>query len=103
MVAEKRLTVRWTDKANQSFEDICKNIKQHSPSAALRVRSEIFKSIKSLPLHPEKYQIDEYYPHNPRTIRRFFRWSYRIIYEINEETIDILNVIQTSQDTDKIK
>ncbi|MCB0496309.1 MAG: type II toxin-antitoxin system RelE/ParE family toxin [Cyclobacteriaceae bacterium] len=31
-------------------------------------------------------------------MRRFFKWSYRIIYEVNDTTIDILNVIHTSQE-----
>ncbi|WP_420319309.1 type II toxin-antitoxin system RelE/ParE family toxin [Ekhidna sp.] len=53
---------------------------------------------KSLNLNPEKYQLDEYYSNNPGNIRRYFRWSYRIVYQVNEKTIDILNVIHTSQE-----
>jgi plasmid stabilization system protein ParE len=68
LVAKKRLRVEWTEKASQSLEDIYKEIKKDSPSAALRVRSEIFKSTKSLPLSPVKYQLDEYYPANIQII-----------------------------------
>ncbi len=89
-------------KANQSLEKIYQDLKKESPSAAKRVKSEIFKSTKSLAFHPEKYQLDEYYPDNPGTIRRFFRWSYRIVYEICDESIDILIVIHTSRGNDKI-
>ena len=41
---------------------------------------------------------DEYYPNNSGNIRKFFRWSYRIIYQVNEDTIDILNVLHSSQE-----
>ncbi len=56
------------------------------------------KAVKALPAHPKQYQIDEYYPKESGEIRRFFKWSYRIVYEIREDTIDVLNIIHTSQE-----
>lgn len=100
MVAKKRLKLIWSTKAEQSLERIYQHIKEKSPSAAIRVKSEIFKTTRNLSSFPEKYQLDEYYSNNPGNIRRFFRWTYRIIYEINEETIDILNVIHAGKDSD---
>ncbi|NVJ46902.1 MAG: type II toxin-antitoxin system RelE/ParE family toxin, partial [Cytophagia bacterium] len=35
-------------------------------------------------------------------IRRLFRWSYRIVYQVNETTINILNVIHTSQEPNQV-
>lgn len=64
--------------------------------AAKRVKSELIEATKQLNPYPEKYQLDEYYPNNPGNIRRLFRWSYRIVYEVNEDSIDILNVLHTS-------
>lgn len=90
--------VVWSERAKLSLKAHFNKIKDDSPNAAIRVKTEIIEASKQLNLHPEKYQLDEFYPNNSGNIRRFFRWSYRIVYEINENSIDILNVIHTSQE-----
>ena len=97
----KRKKVIWSKKAKESLKEYCDFIKKDSVPAAKRVRLEILKATRNLNIYPEKFQIDEYYPNNTGNIRRLFRWSYRIVYEINEETIDILNVLHTSQEPGK--
>ena len=91
MVTNKELSVNWTAKAVQSLENHYHHIKEESPQSADKVRKEILKATRALPSHPRKYQIDEYYPKESGEIRRFFKWSYRIVYEVRESTIDILN------------
>ncbi|WP_209331269.1 type II toxin-antitoxin system RelE/ParE family toxin [Lunatimonas salinarum] len=76
-------------------------MKLDSKSAADNVRREIIRSTKDLALGPDKYQLDEFYLNNPGNIRRFFRWSYRIIFQVQEDHIAILNVIHTSQEPHK--
>ncbi len=73
-------------------------IKLDAKGAADSVRREIIRSTKELVINPDKHQLDEYYPSNPGNIRRFFRWSYRIIFQVHEDHIAILNVIHTSQE-----
>jgi len=90
--------VVWSDKAKLSLKEHYDHIKKDSVVAANRVKIEIIEATKQLNPFPEKHQLDEYYPNNPGNIRRFFRWSYRIVYEANEDSIDILNVLHTSQE-----
>jgi plasmid stabilization system protein ParE len=90
--------VIWSERARVSLKAHCEYIKQDSVPAAKKVKSEIIKASKELALHPEKYQLDEYYPNNPGNIRRFFKWSYRIVYQLNEQDIAILNVLHSSQE-----
>ncbi|MEQ9219575.1 MAG: type II toxin-antitoxin system RelE/ParE family toxin [Cyclobacteriaceae bacterium] len=90
--------VIWSKKAKESLKEYHDQIKKDSVTAAKRVKSEIINASKELSDHSGKYQLDEYYPNNPGNIRRFFRWSYRIVYQVNENTIDILNVLHTSQE-----
>ena len=90
--------VIWSERAILSLKAHHDYIKQDSVAAAKRVKSEIIKASKNLSEYPEKYQLDEYYPNNPGNIRRFFRWSYRIVYQIKDEHIAILNVLHTSQE-----
>ena len=98
MVVKKKLKVKWTDKTNASLERQFLIIKDDSPKNAKMVRMEILKATKAIPKHPRKYQIDEHFPQKSGEIRRFFKWSYRIVYEIQEDSIDILNVIHTSRE-----
>lgn len=90
--------VIWSDRAKQSLKFHHDFIKKDSAAAAKKVRKEIIQASKSLNLNPEKHQVDEYFPNNPGNVRRYFRWSYRIVYEVNEKSIDILNIIHTSQE-----
>ena len=94
----KKKQVIWSDRAKSSLKEYYDYIKKDSVPAAKKVKSELIKASKTLRSNPEKYQMDEYYPNNPGNIRRFFRWSYRIVYQVNEQTIDILNVLHTSQE-----
>jgi plasmid stabilization system protein ParE len=95
--------VVWSQRAKQSLKAHHDYIKQDSVAAAKRVKSEIIKAAEDLSQHPEKYQVDEYYPNNSGNIRRFFRWSYRIVYQIKEQHIAILNLLHTSQEPETNK
>lgn len=99
----KRKKVIWSKTAVRSLNAHYDYISKDSVNAAKRVRSEIINASKTLDLYPEKYQLDEYYPNNPGNIRRFFKWSYRIVYEVKEDSVDILNVLHTSQEPNQSK
>jgi plasmid stabilization system protein ParE len=48
-------------------------------------------------MHPEMYQLDEDFADSLfLNIRRFFRWNYRVVYQVCEKEIVILNVFHTS-------
>lgn len=102
MRPEKQRKVIWTNKAKIALKDHYDWIKLDSKSAADKVRKEIISASKGLTSNPEKYQLDEFYPNNPGNIRRLFRWSYRIIFQVQENQIVILNIIHTSQEPIKI-
>ncbi|MEM9326740.1 MAG: type II toxin-antitoxin system RelE/ParE family toxin [Bacteroidota bacterium] len=93
--------VIWSRKAKHSLKQHCDFIKNDSPSAAKRVRHEILSTTRNLGSMPNKFQVDELYPGNPGNIRRFFKWSYRVVYEVTDNTIIILNVFHTSQEPSK--
>ncbi len=92
--------VEWTIMAKASLDHYCSIIKKDSPSNAEKVRKEIVLTSKALSKNPYLYQLDEYYPDNPGNIRRFFKWSYRIVYQIQESKIVVLEVYHMSTATD---
>ncbi|WP_422356821.1 type II toxin-antitoxin system RelE/ParE family toxin [Roseivirga pacifica] len=93
--------VIWSERALYALKSHHDRIALDSKSAAKKVTNQILKAASEIPPYAEKYQIDEYYPSNPGNIRRLFRWSFRIVYQINDDTIDILNVVHTSQEPNK--
>ncbi|MEK6479322.1 type II toxin-antitoxin system RelE/ParE family toxin [Catalinimonas sp. 4WD22] len=89
--------VVWTLKAQFALDRHYAYLHDISPQQAWKVRQEIIRITKSLSEQAEIYQLDEYYPENPGNIRRFFRWSYRIVYQVREQQVVILNIYHTSQ------
>lgn len=100
---KKLRKVIWSERALYALKDHHDRIALDSISAAKEVTNEILKAASQIPPYAEKYQIDEYYPNNPGNIRRLFRWNFRIVYQVNEKTIDILNVLHTSQEPSRNK
>lgn len=90
------MKVVWTKSAIEALNYYCEFIAKESTKNAEKVRLEIINTSKKLPQHPYKYQIDEYYPNNNGSIRRYFKWNYRVVYEITKTHIVVLDVIHTS-------
>jgi len=90
--------VEWTERANNSLNYYCEKIAEDSVSNSKKVRKEIILTSKKLSKNPELFQIDEYYPDNPGNIRRYYKWSYRVVYQVKDEKVIILNVYHTSTD-----
>ena len=63
--------VIWPKRAQESLKYHHDYIKQESPSATQKVRTEIINSSKKLIHFQEKFQADEYYPNNQGKIRRY--------------------------------
>lgn len=80
------------------FDEYCAIIEKDSPTASKKVRTEIIRAARALAAHPEKYQLDELRDEHSKNVRRFFRWSYKIVYEVLETDVVILNIYHTSRD-----
>jgi addiction module RelE/StbE family toxin len=91
------MKVVWTATAKKSLREVYDYIHLDSPIAAQKVRDELIAAANQIAEYPEKYQHDEYYVSESRNIRRMFKWSYRIVYEIKENHVVILAVIHTSK------
>jgi plasmid stabilization system protein ParE len=96
----KKKSVIWTQKASISLDRFCAYIERDSLSAAKRVKKEIIKTAGELNLNSEIYQLDEFFANESQNIRRFFRWSYRVVYLVNEKQVVILDVFHTASQTE---
>ena len=103
MVRKKKLPIRWDRLAKNNLDDIYAYIAEDSVAAARKVKKELIKLAHSLNDFPKKFSIEEYLADEPENFRSVSKWSYKIIYEIAEECIIIVDVFHTSQHPSKIK
>lgn len=103
MVRKKKLPIHWDRLAKDNLDDIYSYIAEDSLTAARMVKKELVKLAHSLNDFPEKFSIEEYMADEPENYRSVSKWSYKIIYEVTEEYIAILDVFHTSQYPAKIK
>ncbi len=102
-MVKKQLKIIWNDEAKYALRNIYDYIREReSVAAAKKVRNEIVKSAKDLNVFPEKFAEDPYLKHEPGNYRFKVIWSYKIIYEVTPESIQILDVFHTSRDPGNI-
>ena len=90
--------VIWSDQAIQDLHDLCTYIARHDPEAALRMGNGILDHVHILAQFP---LIGPPYPRGAGgTLREIVFRSYRIFYDVHEEShqVDILHVRHGARD-----
>jgi toxin ParE1/3/4 len=103
LVKEKKLPIRWDNKAKENLDGIYDFIAEDSISAARYVKKSLVELARSLNDFPEKYSREEYLANEPENYRSVSKWSYKIIYEVTDECLIIADVFHTSQHPSKIR
>lgn len=98
MVKTKKYTIIWSDTAKNQLKEIYKYIKKDSEQAAKEVKSKILASTKVLETGKEIYKADTLKTNNNGAYRAYIVFSYRIVYKINNSTIDVLRIKHTSRE-----
>ena len=84
-------TVIWSDESLKDIDSIAEFISRDSAHHAQRVVDEIIRIVETLQTQPKMGRIVPEL--NLPQIREHFIYSYRIIYEIEDEQLHILAVI----------
>lgn len=101
---KRKPRIIWDNEAKKSLRSICEYIKsRESPAQAIKVRKKIVASAKSLSSFPEKFAREPNLRDEKGNYRFKAIWSYKIIYEVTEEAIFILDIFHTSRDPRRIK
>lgn len=103
MVRKKKLPIRWDRLAKDNLDQIFDFIAEDSVTAARNVKKELIKLAHSLNDFPEKFSSEPYLEDEPGNYWSVSKWSYKIIYEVTEECIIIIDVFHTSQHPLKMK
>jgi plasmid stabilization system protein ParE len=103
-MVKRKLKIIWDNEAKKSLQNIYNYIKgRESIEAAKKVRNKIFTQAKSLQDFPEKFEREHHLEDEVGNFRYKVIWSYKIIYEVTEESIFILDIFHTSRDPSEIK
>ncbi len=103
-MVKRNYKVIWDDEAKVSLRRIYNYIKnRESTDQAIKVRDEIKDLAKSLGFMPHKYAEDPFLKDEPGDNRFKVIWSYKLVYEVTEKAIIILDVFHTSRDPQNLK
>ena len=95
------MQIIWYNKAEEDLNSNIAFIARKSPQNAIIVLERLITLIDSLGLFPFKYPKEPIY--NNTNIRFVTKWSYKIIYRIESNTIYILRIFNTYQNPGKTK
>ncbi|MDA3880920.1 MAG: type II toxin-antitoxin system RelE/ParE family toxin [Prolixibacteraceae bacterium] len=98
----KKLPIRWDRLAKENLDAIYDYIADDSVMAARMVKKELVKLAHSLKDFPEKFAAEENLADIPGNYRSVAKWSYKIIYEVCDDYIIIVDIFHTSLHPHKI-
>ncbi len=94
------MKVHWTDTALEHLQAIHNYIARNSPQFALRIVDRLTRRSQQIAEFPLSGRVVPEFEH--RQIREILEGSYRIIYYIKPDQIDVLAVIHSAQEIPKI-
>jgi plasmid stabilization system protein ParE len=94
---EKKLKIKWTEKSLAALQNVYNFYAEKSVEAANRVIDDIVETAEAITF-AEQYQQDEVLPQFRRMIVR----HYKILYQVDDNVVYIMNVFDTRQNPLKI-
>ena len=92
-----------SDLAKSDLQNIVSYISEaESITAARYVERGILSEIKRLKHFPTAFPKDEYASTDEITIRFLIKWSYKILFFIDKNKIQIVGIFHTAQNPDKL-
>ena len=99
----KKLPILWDKKAKDNLDNIYDYLAEDSIVAARYVKRELIKLTNSLNHFPEKYPKEYYLKEEPENYRSVAKWAYKIIYEVTDDCLIIVDIFHTSRHPLNIK
>ncbi|MDD2620325.1 MAG: type II toxin-antitoxin system RelE/ParE family toxin [Syntrophomonadaceae bacterium] len=90
------MKIIWTEPALLDAESIKTYIEQDSEIYAIRVIEKIIETLEDLKLYPKMGRVVPEF--RKKDIREIFVYNYRIIYELQGQSITVLTIIHSARD-----
>ena len=88
------MQIIWDSKAYKDLNDIIKYTAKQSPQNARMVLNTLLELPNSLKTFPFAYPKEPYY--NNENIRYIAKWSFKMVYYVHKNTINIMRVFNTN-------
>ena len=92
------MLIKWDEEAKTSLRDIIAYIKKDSVQHAVSVKQNVLRTIREIPLNPERYPVDKFKKGNNGNYRAFEIHHIRIAYKKETDTIKIIRIRNTWQE-----
>ncbi|OFX60566.1 MAG: hypothetical protein A2046_11345 [Bacteroidetes bacterium GWA2_30_7] len=96
------LKIKWSLYAKNSLDIIVDYIKQDSPENAKMVKQTLINLVGTLSDFPDKYPLDPFIKAEKGNFRFISKWNFKIVYEITDVEIIIIDIFHTAQSPEKI-
>ena len=92
-----------SDLAKVDLQNIVSYISEaESIATAKRIERGILSEMKRLEHFPIAFPIDQYASTDERTIRFLVKWSYKILFFIDINKVNVVGIFHTAQNPDKL-
>jgi plasmid stabilization system protein ParE len=92
-----------SDLAKTDLQNIISYISEiESLTKAKHVEHGILSELKRLERFPTTFPKDEYASSNDKTIRFIVKWSYKILFFIEINTVQVIGIFHTAQNPNKL-
>jgi len=96
-----KYTVRWSEQSKTDLKEIFDYIyNAASRERARYVITEIRKTANAITLFPTKHAKE--LAINDQTVRYVVKWSYKILFIVDEKNVNIVRVFHTAQNPNKL-
>lgn len=99
----KGLPILWDDEAKQSLKEIIQFIAKDSPAGATHVKKTLLKLSRTLGRFPNKFKEEPLLEDLTGNYRSVSKWNWKIVYEVTNSKVVILQILDTRQDPSKLK
>jgi plasmid stabilization system protein ParE len=95
-------SIIWSKRALRNFSRIVTYITQNdSITRAAYVGQELIETVEKINPFPEKHPVEPNI--NIPDVRFIMKWKYKIIFQIGQDTISILQIFHTAQNPGKLR
>ncbi len=96
-----KVNIIWSNKSKQSLIDIMNYIKNRDSLAKAKyVKNEIIKTVENASLFPYKHPIEPIF--NNTDVRFTVKWNFKIVFKINDKSLQVLEIFHTSRHPEKL-
>jgi plasmid stabilization system protein ParE len=95
-MAARRRRVVWAKAARQALDDVIAHVARDSRTAASRVLNQALEAADTLAFLAERGRVVPEF--GDPTVREIFVYSYRLLYEIRNDTVAVIGFVHGARD-----